>query len=238
MKKLIVENVSRHYGKVEALNHVSLTVESGEFLAIMGPSGCGKTTLLLIILGALKMDEGHIYLDEKLIDSIPIESRNIGYVPQDFGLFPHMKVYDNIAFGLRVREQRSEETDAKVKSMLTIVGLEGLEDRKPNELSGGQKQRVALARALVIQPSLLLLDEPLSNIDFATKTEVRKNLKEIIKKTSVTTLSVMHEPGDSFELGNRIAIMYSGKIIQSGTPSDLINNPIDKLVKSLISTSE
>ena len=235
MKKLIVENVSRHYGKVEALNHVSLTVESGEFLAIMGPSGCGKTTLLLIILGALRPDEGHVYLDEKLIDSIPIESRNIGYVPQDFGLFPHMKVYDNIAFGLRVREQRSEETDAKVKGMLTIVGLEGFEDRKPNELSGGQKQRVALARALAIQPSVLLLDEPLSNIDYATKAEVRKNLKEIIKKTGVTTLSVMHDPGDSFELGNRIAIMYSGKIMQSGTPSDLINNPMDKLVKSLMS---
>ena len=123
MKKLIIDNVSHHYGKVEALNHVSLTIESGEFLAIMGPSGCGKTTLLLIILGALRMDEGHIYLDEKIIDSIPIEGRNIGYVPQDFGLFPHMNVYDNVAFGLKVREPEPLELSMKEALVGTFKAL-------------------------------------------------------------------------------------------------------------------
>ncbi|MFH0748663.1 MAG: ABC transporter ATP-binding protein [Candidatus Bathyarchaeota archaeon] len=235
MKKLRIENVSKAYGKVQAVKHVNLAVDVGEFMTIMGPSGSGKSTLLLTVLGVLRVDEGHIYLDEALVDTVPMEERNIGYVPQDFGLFPHMTVYDNIAFGLKVRKQNRQETEKRVKNLLTSMGLSGLEDRKPQELSGGQKQRVALARALAIQPVLLLLDEPLSNIDLATKVEVRKNLKDTIKKFGITTLGVMHDPTDCFELGDRIAIMCYGEIIQVGAAREVLNNPVSNLVRSLIS---
>jgi len=225
MSNLIVEKISKRYGQVRALDSISLSVEPGELMVIMGPSGSGKTTLLTIILGLLRMDEGHIYLGERLIDLLPVEERHIGYVPQDFGLFPHLTVYDNVAFGLRVLNQSRSEMDAKIRTLLSSVDLDGLEGRRPNELSGGQKQRVALARALAVQPQLLLLDEPLSNIDEVTKAEVRRNLKETIKKSNVTTLCVMHDPHDSAELGDRIAVIYSGKIIQCGTPQELLKNP-------------
>jgi len=234
MSELRVENLSKSYGTTKAIDGVNLTVSPSEFLVVMGPSGCGKTTLLLTILGVLRADEGHVYINGKDIDALPISERNIGYTPQDFGLFPHLSTYDNVAFGLRTRGFGRSEVYAGVKAMLSLVGLEGFEGRKPNELSGGQKQRVALARALAIQPSLLLLDEPLSNIDEVTKAEVRKNLKETIKKTGVTTLCVMHDPGDSFELGDRIAVMYSGKIIQCGTLHDLLKKPVNELVSNLI----
>jgi ABC-type Fe3+/spermidine/putrescine transport system ATPase subunit len=236
MSKLRVEDVSKKYGSYQALNHVNLAVEPGEFLAIMGPSGCGKTTLLLAILGVLKIDEGHIYIDEEVVDIKPVDERRIGYVPQDYGLFPHLTVHANIAFGLKAMKQERSMIDAKVKELLSLVDLTGLEGRKPSELSGGQKQRVALARALAIQPQLLLLDEPLSSIDEITKAEVRKNLRETIKKRDVTTVCVMHNPADSIELGDKIAVMYAGKIVQSGRPNDLLENPASELVTKLITT--
>lgn len=234
MSELRVENLSKSYGTTRALDKVNLTVRPSELLIVMGPSGCGKTTLLLTILGVLKADEGHIYINGRDVDELRISERNIGYTPQDFGLFPHLSTYDNVAFGLRARDFSQREVDVRVREMLSLVGLKGFETRKPNELSGGQKQRVALARALAIQPSLLLLDEPLSNVDEATKAEVRRNLKETIKKTGVTTLCVVHDPYDSLELGDRIAVMYSGKIIQCGTPQDLLKEPANELVKNLL----
>ena len=236
MKRLVIENVCKKYGQFQVLDHINLTVDPGEFMVIMGPSGCGKTTLLLAILGILKIDEGRIYLGEKQIDLLSVEDRNIGYVPQDFGLFPHMTVYDNIAFGLKVMKQSKSEIDPKVNKLIELVKLEKLEKRKPIELSGGQKQRVALARALAIDPSLLLLDEPLSSIDEVTKADVKKNMKEIIKKMSVTTLCVVHDPEDSFDLGDRIAVTCSGKIIQCGTTRDLLSAPENELVRKLISS--
>lgn len=234
MSELRVETLSKSYGKTKALDSVSLTVKPSEFLVVMGPSGCGKTTLLLTVLGVIRLDEGHIYVDGRDIGGLRISERNIGYTPQDFGLFPHLSTYDNVAFGLRAKGFGRSEIDARVKERLALVGLEGLEVRKPNELSGGQKQRVALARALAIQPSLLLLDEPLSNIDEVTKAEVRKNLKETVKKAGVTTLCVSHDPSDSSILGDRIAVMHSGKIIQCGSLNDLLKNPVNELVKNLL----
>ncbi|MEM2897552.1 MAG: ABC transporter ATP-binding protein [Candidatus Bathyarchaeia archaeon] len=234
MKKLFVQGISKTYGNIKALDHVELAINPGELMVIMGPSGCGKTTLLLVILGALKPDEGHVWINGNNVDKLPLEERNIGYLPQDFGLFPHLTVYDNIAFGLRVRKYSKETTQKRVDELLLTVDLEGLENRKPNELSGGQKQRVALARALAINPSVLLLDEPLSNIDEATKSEVRVNLKEIQRKSRVTTLCVTHNPEDAFQLGDRIAIMYSGKIIQQDTPEGILKSPENELVRKLI----
>jgi ABC-type Fe3+/spermidine/putrescine transport system ATPase subunit len=234
MKELHIENVTKTYGNVKALDQVELTINPAEFMVVMGPSGCGKTTLLLVILGALMLDEGHIWINGKDIDELPLDERNIGYVPQDFGLFPHLNVYENIAFGLRVRRYSETRIRERVNELLHTVNLEGLENRKPKELSAGQKQRVALARALATDPSVLLLDEPLSNIDEATKTEVRVNLKEIQKKSKVTTLCVTHNPEDSFQLGERIAIMHSGKIIQCDTPQNILENPKNDLVRKLI----
>jgi len=234
MKGLHVQSVTKSYGSVKALDRAELTVDPAEFMVVMGPSGCGKTTLLLVILGALTPDEGHVCIDGKDVDELPLDERNIGYVPQDFGLFPHLNVYENISFGLRVRRHPEEKIRERVNELLLTVDLEGLESRKPRELSAGQKQRVALARALAIDPSVLLLDEPLSNIDEATKAEVRANLKEIQKKSGVTTLCVTHNPEDSFQLGERIAVMYSGKIIQCDPPQSVLENPKNELVRKLI----
>ncbi|MBS7640729.1 MAG: ABC transporter ATP-binding protein [Candidatus Bathyarchaeia archaeon] len=234
MRGLYVQNVSKSFNGVKALDGVELSVEQGEFMVIMGPSGCGKTTLLLVILGALKPDKGLIWIGDREISRLPIEERNIGYVPQDFGLFPHLNVYENIAFGLRVKGYSKSEVDSKVKSLLRMVDLEGFELRKPRELSGGQRQRVALARALAINPSLLLLDEPLSNIDEATKSDVIANLKNLQRKTGITTVCVTHNPEDAFKLGDRIAIMYLGKIIQCGKPKEILENPKNEVIKRLI----
>lgn len=234
MRGLYIHNVSKSFGSIKALDDVELSVEQGEFMVIMGPSGCGKTTLLLVTLGVLKLDKGSIWMGDREITNLPIEERNIGYVPQDFGLFPHLNVYENIAFGLRVKGIPKKEIDERVKSLLQMVDLEGFETRKPRELSGGQKQRVALARALAINPSLLLLDEPLSNIDEATKADVITNLKSLQRKTGVTTVCVTHNPEDAFRLGDRIAIMYFGRIIQCGEPKEILENPRNEVVKKLI----
>lgn len=233
MSELRVKNLSKSYGNTRALDGVSLTVSPSEFLVVMGPSGCGKTTLLLTVLGVLMADEGHVYIDGKDIDGLRVRERNIGYAPQDFGLFPHLSTYDNVAFGLRARGFARSEVDARVEARLSLVGLQGLDQRKPSELSGGQKQRVALARALAIDPCLLLLDEPLSSLDEATKAEVRGNLKETIRRTGVTTVCVMHDPDDALELGDRIAVMFSGQIIQLATPDELVENPRGEIVRRL-----
>jgi len=234
MKELHVQDISKAYGNIKALDRAELTVSPAEFMVVMGPSGCGKTTLLLVILGALTPDEGHIWIDGKDIDRLPLDERNIGYVPQDFGLFPHLSVYENIGFGLKVRKRPEAEVHEEVKELLRVVDLEGFEGRKPKELSAGQRQRVALARALATSPSVLLLDEPLSSVDEATKAEVRVELKTIQKESKVTTLCVTHNPEDAFQLGDRIAIMHSGRIVQCDAPQNILNKPMSKLVRKLI----
>jgi len=236
MKGLRVESVTKSYGNLRALDGVSLTVEPSELVVIMGPSGSGKTTLLLTVLGVLRADEGHVYLGGDLIDDLPIEERRIGYLPQDFGLFPHLSVRDNVAFGLRVVGYAKEAVAERVREVLGLVELEGFEGRMPGQLSGGEKQRVALARALAVNPNLLLLDEPLSNVDEATKAEVKAKLKNIIEETRVTTVCVIHDARDAFDLGDRIAVMHAGKIMQFAKPPDLIKSPSSDLVRSLIAS--
>ena len=234
MMGLRVENVTKSYGGVKALDQVELTVDAAEFMVVMGPSGCGKTTLLPVILGALTPDDGRIWIDGKEVNQLPLEERNIGYVPQDFGLFPHLDVYENVAFGIRVRGYLEVRIRERVTELLEIMDLKGLESRKPRELSAGQEQRVALARALATNPSVLLLDEPLSNVDEATKAQVGTSLKEVQERSNITTLCVTHNPEDAFGLGERIAIMYSGKIIQCATPRSILENPRNELVRKLI----
>jgi len=234
MRELKIDKVTKYYGAFKALDSIELTIKPQEFMVVMGPSGCGKTTLLLVILGVLNPDEGHILLDGRAIDDLPIEERNISYVPQDFGLFPHLTVYGNVAFGLKVRGYPEDKTRGEVDRLLAAVDLQGLEERKPKELSAGQRQRVALARALATNPFVLLLDEPLSNIDEATKAEVRENLKAFVAKTRITTVCVTHNPEDAFELGDRIAVMFSGRIIQCDSPLNLLQEPVNEAVKRLI----
>lgn len=236
MKSLFIRGVVKRFGNVKVLDGVDLFAKPGELMVIMGPSGCGKTTLLLVILGALRPEEGAVLIGNQDVTNVPIEERNIGYVPQDFGLFPHLNVYENIAFGLRVRGYPKSEIDRKVKELLELVNLNGLERRRPMELSGGQKQRVALARALAINPSLLLLDEPLSNIDAITKAEIISNLKSLQRKIGITTICVTHDPEDAFKLGDRIAIMYSGKIVQCGKPNEIMEKPQNEIVKKIIAS--
>jgi len=234
LSELRVENLSKSYDETKALDEVNLTVRPHELLVIMGPSGCGKTTLLLTVLGVLKQDSGHMYIDGRDIDGLRVNERNIGYAPQDFGLFPHLSTYQNVSFGLRVKGVDRSSVERLVKERLALVGLDGLEERKPHELSGGQKQRVALARALAVDPSLLFLDEPLSNVDEATKSDVKINLKETIKRTGVTTVWVMHDAEDALELGDRIAVMHKGRIIQCASPNVLIERPEGDVVRRLL----
>jgi len=236
MGYLKIERLVKRYGDAKILDALSLSVNVHETMVVMGPSGCGKTTLLLTILGAIQPDQGHITINDRIVNSLPIEERGIGYVPQDFGLFPHLTVYENISFGLRVRGSVETEKNRIVSSLLEAVDLKDLGERKTWQLSGGQKQRVSLARALAINPSLLLLDEPLSSVDEATKEHVRKRLKETLTQMKVTTLCVVHDPEDAFILGDRIAVMYNGKIIQCDTPTRLLEAPKEDAVRRLIAS--
>jgi len=234
MAHLKVERLVKRYGGNKVIDNLSLSVNPQETMVVMGPSGCGKTTLLLLILGALSPDDGDVIVNDIIVNDLPIEKREIAYVPQDFALFPHLTVYGNIAFGLRVRNYGEAEKHKVVDSLLEAVDLRGLSERKPSELSGGQKQRVALARALAVCPALLLLDEPLSNVDEATKADVRKNLKETLNKMKVTTLCVAHDPEDAFALGDRVAVIQNGRVIQCDTPARLLEEPKEDVVRRLI----
>ncbi|HMK84090.1 MAG TPA: ABC transporter ATP-binding protein [Candidatus Bathyarchaeia archaeon] len=234
MAYLKIERLVKGYGATKIIDELNLSVNAHETMVVMGPSGCGKTTLLLTILGAVKADQGDIIIDEKPVNDLPIEERGIAYVPQDYGLFPHLTAYDNISFGLRVRNVSETEKISRVDLLLEAVDLKGMGERKTRQLSGGEKQRVALARALAISPSILLLDEPLNSIDEATKENVRKRLKEILTQLKATTLCVVHDPEDAFILGDRIAIMHDGRIIQCETPNRLLEAPKDDVVRRLI----
>lgn len=236
MNRLRVENLTKFYGDWQALDDVSLEVKASEFMVVMGPSGSGKSTLLLALLGVVKPDSGRIHLDDIQYDHIPVGERNFGYMPQDYGLFPHLNVFENIAFGLRTKGVAPQDIDNRVEQVVTKMGLGGLMHRRPHELSGGQRQRVALSRALIIRPSVLLLDEPLSNVDEMTKAEVRRSLKDIVKQFGVTTVCVLHEPSDAAALGDRIAVMYQGRILQTGRLEDLFENPQDPIVTRLLTS--
>lgn len=234
MNTLKIINLSSGYKNKTILHKLSLEAKAKETLVLMGPSGSGKTTLLLTILGILKPTEGQILLNDNDFTKFSIENRNIGYLPQDYGLFPHMNVIDNVSFGLRVRKIPTKEREEKAKEVLRLVNLEKFEKYKINELSGGQRQRVGLARALAIDPSLLLLDEPLSNIDQVTKYEVAKELKELFKKLEVPIILVTHNHEDAIFLADKIAIQIDGKIEQFGTLNEVLNNPKTDFIKRLL----
>jgi len=224
---ICVHGVSKAYGEVPAVRDTQLCVERGELVALLGPSGCGKTTLLRLIAGFERPDSGEIMLDGRLVASprgvVPPERRRVGMVFQDYALFPHLSVAENIAFGVPRRERRR-----RLPELLEVVDLEGYERRYPHELSGGQQQRVALARALAPAPSLVLLDEPWSNIDPLLRTAMRDDLAAILRQVGVTVVLVTHDREEAFSLADRIALMRHGTIVQSGSPEALYLQPTDR----------
>jgi ABC-type Fe3+/spermidine/putrescine transport system ATPase subunit len=226
--------ISKKFGKTLAVDNVSLEVNKGTFFTLLGPSGCGKTTTLRIIAGLLKPDHGEVYIKgSRVTDTAPYQ-RNIGMVFQSYALFPYLSVYDNIAFGLRVRHFPKDEMPPLIEEVLGTINLLGLEDRLPKELSGGQQQRVALARALVFKPSVLLLDEPLSNLDLKVRMIMRREIKNLTKRLNTTTINVTHDQGEALSMSDRIGVMDRGELIQVGTPTEIYDHPANQFVANFI----
>lgn len=225
-----LEGVSKRFQDVVAVDNVSLNVIKGEFLCILGPSGCGKTTTMRLIGGFEKPDSGIIKLAGRDVTSIPPDKRNTRMVFQNYALFPHMSVYDNVAFGLRMVRVPKNQIQEKVKESLAIVELEGYEDRKPHQLSGGQQQRIALARAIVTQPTVLLLDEPLGALDLKLRKQMQIELKKIQEEVGITFIYVTHDQDESLTMADRIAVMKDGHIEQIGTPVEIYERPVNSYV--------
>ena len=225
MSVVEIDRVEKHYGSVAALAGVSLTFADGEFFGLLGPSGSGKTTLLRAIAGFVDPDAGVIRLDGRDIGHTPVHKREIGMVFQNYALFPHMSVFDNIAFGLSVRGQPSQDIKRRVGEMLALVRLSGMEKRTPRQLSGGQQQRIALARALVTRPRLLLLDEPLGALDKRLRQQMQIELKQIQREVGITTIFVTHDQEEALTLSDRIAIFDEGKVVQAGNPHAVYERP-------------
>jgi iron(III) transport system ATP-binding protein len=220
-----LENVTKHFASVVATNNVSLKISDGELFTLLGPSGCGKTTILRLIAGFYKPDEGKVLFDERDVTGIVPSKRNIGMVFQNYALWPHMKVYKNLSYALKMRKLPDTEVKSRVQQSLSLVQLEGLEDRYPGQLSGGQQQRVALGRALVLNPEVLLLDEPLSNLDAKIRTSVRAEIRAIQKKLKITTIYVTHDQEEALTISDRIAVFNKGEIAQVGTPYEIYHFP-------------
>lgn len=234
-KILELKNLSKRFGDVIAVNNLSISsINKGEFITFLGPSGCGKTTLLRMIGGFYHPTFGDILMHGEKINDIPPEKRKTSMVFQNYALFPHMTVYDNIAYGLKLRKLSNEEIKEKVRNILKIVQLEGLGRRKPTELSGGQQQRVALARCIVIEPEIILLDEPLSNLDANLRVMMREEIRKIQQTLHLTTIFVTHDQEEAMSMSDRIVVMNKGEIDQIGTPTEIYEKPATLFVASFI----
>ncbi len=232
-----LENISKRYGELWAVRQVSLHIQRGEFYTFLGPSGCGKTTLLRTIAGFASPNDGAVYLDGAPVNHVPPWERDLGMVFQNYALWPHMTVLENVAFGLRERKTPRDETERKVRQALEQVDLKGTENRRPSQLSGGQQQRVALARTLVIQPRALLLDEPLSNLDAKLRAEMRIELLKLQRDLGITTIYVTHDQEEALAFSTRIAVMESGRVIQEGEPREIYEQPREKFVAEFVGKS-
>ncbi len=238
MKKVSVEcrNVRLSYGPVEVLKNINLAIEPGEFFALLGPSGSGKSTLLRLIAGFNRHQQGELLIDGRDVSNQPPWERNIGMVFQSYALWPHLSVWDNVAFGLVERKVAKAELKQRVGAALDTVGLAGFSDRKPNQLSGGQQQRVALARTIVIEPQVLLLDEPLSNLDKTLRVQMRQELLALQRRLGITTLFVTHDQEEAMTTADRMAVLDKGVVQQVGTPLTLYDEPVNPFVAAFVGT--
>ena len=234
-----IQKLFKRFKDVVAVNHIQLEVNQGEMLTLLGPSGCGKTTTLRCIAGLEKPDDGDIVIDGKPMLSqgfVQPSKRGIGMVFQNYAVWPHMKVYNNIVYGLKLQKIPKKNIKERAQQVLELVGLDGLEDRYPAQLSGGQQQRVALARALVGNPKVLLLDEPLSNLDAKLREELRFEIKSLVRRMGITSVYVTHDQAEAMVISDRVAVMESGNVVQIGTPQDIYKKPANRFVADFIGT--
>ncbi len=234
---LALESVKKKYGRYVAINNVSFEVQRGEFLTLLGPSGCGKTSTLRLIAGFVRPDEGRVFLEGSCVNGKSPCDRDIGVVFQNYALFPHMTVEENVGFGLRMRGIKKAEMVQRVQESLSLVRLNDLNERYPHQLSGGQGQRVAIARALVIRPPLLLMDEPLSNLDALLRTEMQVELRNIVDRAGVTAINVTHNQEEALSMSDRVIVMSQGRIEQCGTPTEIYNRPANAFVAQFLGRS-
>jgi spermidine/putrescine ABC transporter ATP-binding subunit len=231
---LEIQNVSKRFGNLVAVNDVSLSLKRGKLVTFLGPSGCGKTTLLRTISGFTEPDGGEIVLDGQKITGLPPNQRDTAMVFQNYALFPHMTVAQNIGFGLRIRKRPKPQIDGEVERLLGLVQMEGLGNRKPHELSGGQQQRVALARALSLHPKILLLDEPLSNLDANLRVSMREEIRKLQRRLDLTIIFVTHDQEEAMSISDLLVVMDNGVVKQIGSPNEVYEHPIDEFVANFI----
>jgi iron(III) transport system ATP-binding protein len=241
MSNVVFKSVSKVFpGGVAAVDNFNIDIKNGEFVSFLGPSGCGKTTSLRMLAGLEKNTHGSITIDSEVVSApqeqvfIPPEKRKVGMVFQSYAVWPHMNVFDNVAYPLKIAKRPKSEIKTRVEEMLSIVELNGLESRMPSQLSGGQQQRVALARGLVMQPRVLLLDEPLSNLDAKLREKMRKDIREIQQRLKLTVVYVTHDQIEANTMSDRMVIMRAGKVVQIGTPDEIRRSPADAFVADFI----
>jgi multiple sugar transport system ATP-binding protein len=231
---LSIRNLTKKYGHLTALEDFSLEISSGEFMVLLGPSGCGKTTVLRCIAGLTDITSGEIYIGGELVNKIPPKDRDVAMVFQNYSLYPHMNVYNNIAFPLKMRKVPKDKINESVHKIAGLLNIDNLLDRKPKEISGGQMQRVALGRALVREPKIFLMDEPLSNLDAKLRTEMRVEIKKLQEKVGITTLYITHDQAEAMSMADNVGIMDSGKLLQLDSPQKVYTEPANRFVASFI----
>lgn len=244
MSEVHFENVSKKFNDTMAVNQINLKISHGEFVSFLGPSGCGKTTTLRMIAGLEENTHGKIYFDKEVVSQpqdkifLPPEKRNVGMVFQSYAVWPHMNVFENVAYPLKLKKMPKQQIESEVLKILEVVELKGLEKRKSHELSGGQQQRVALARGLVMKPRILLLDEPLSNLDAKLREKMRKDIRKIQQEFNLTMVYVTHDQKEAFQMSDRVAVMNKGRIEQIGTPHEILKQPATAFVEDFIRSGE
>ena len=234
MSEIVIENAVKHFGKFVALDNVNLTVNEHEFVVLLGPSGCGKTTLLRAVAGLGMLDSGRVLIANRDVTYLQPRDRKISMVFQNYAIFPHMTVFDNIAFGLKMRKTAKTEIQERVQNAASLLHIESMLERYPNQMSGGQRQRIAVARAIAYQADVLLMDEPLSNLDALLRLEMRAELKLLLNRLGVTTVYVTHDQIEAMSMGDRIAVMNCGQILQYDHPTKVYDLPIDRFVGGFI----